>query len=43
MHKEFKQNCDEMTVQKLISTFVEKKGTGNEKPGRISVIFFKTK
>ncbi|XP_059142905.1 F-BAR domain only protein 2-like isoform X2 [Physella acuta] len=38
VHKEFKQNCDEMTVQKLISTFVEKKGTGNEKPGPMEFV-----
>ncbi|CAL1539939.1 unnamed protein product [Lymnaea stagnalis] len=38
VHQEFKQNCDEMTVQKLITTFIEKKGTGNEKPGPIEFV-----
>ncbi|RUS92107.1 hypothetical protein EGW08_000131 [Elysia chlorotica] len=32
VHREFRQNCDEMTIMKLVSTFVEKKGTGTEKP-----------
>ncbi|XP_055885203.1 F-BAR domain only protein 2-like isoform X3 [Biomphalaria glabrata] len=38
VHQEFKQNCDEMTLQKLITTFVEKKGTGTDKPGPIEFI-----
>ncbi|KAH9515277.1 F-BAR domain only protein 2, partial [Bulinus truncatus] len=38
VHQEFKQNCDEMTVQKLITTFVDKKGTGKEKPGPIEFV-----
>ncbi|XP_012945405.1 F-BAR domain only protein 2 [Aplysia californica] len=38
VHQEFKQNCEEMTVQKLMSTFIEKKGTGDEKPGPIEFV-----
>merc|ERR1711874_291615 len=38
VHQEFKQNCEEMTVQKLISTFIENKGTGVEKPGAIEFV-----
>ncbi|KAK7099723.1 F-BAR domain only protein 2-like isoform X1 [Littorina saxatilis] len=32
---EFKTNCDDLTVQKLINTFIEAKSTGKERPGPI--------
>merc|ERR1712136_203879 len=35
VHQEFKNNTDEMTVQKLISKFIETKSTGTERPGSI--------
>ncbi|GAB1599763.1 F-BAR domain only protein 2 isoform X6 [Argonauta hians] len=33
VHNEFKNNCDEMTVQKLIQTFVQAKASGRVRPG----------
>lgn len=33
VQREFKSNCEELTVQKLITTFIEAKSTGKEKPG----------
>ncbi|XP_076462263.1 F-BAR domain only protein 2-like isoform X2 [Babylonia areolata] len=35
---EFKTNCDELTVQKLINTFIEAKSTGTQKPGPIEFV-----
>ncbi|KAL8586797.1 hypothetical protein ACOMHN_061310 [Nucella lapillus] len=35
---EFKTNCDELTVQKLINTFIEAKSTGTHKPGPIEFV-----
>ena len=40
VHKEFKQNCDEMTIQNLISLFLKNKGTGTEKPGTAVMLFY---
>ncbi|XP_052825916.1 F-BAR domain only protein 2 isoform X1 [Octopus bimaculoides] len=33
VHNEFRNNCDEMTVQKLIHTFVQAKASGKIRPG----------
>ena len=33
VQREFKSNCEELTVQKLITTFIEAKSTGKERPG----------
>ncbi|BFZ16635.1 hypothetical protein BsWGS_19674 [Bradybaena similaris] len=38
VHKEFKQGCEEMTIQKLMTTFIEKKGTGTVKPGPLEFV-----
>ena len=32
--EEFKASCDLLNVQKLLTTFIEAKSTGNEKPGK---------
>lgn len=33
VHTEFRSNCDQMTVHKMIQTFIKAKATGLEKPG----------
>ena len=33
VHQEFRQSCDELTVLKLLETFINSKKTGEEKPG----------
>lgn len=33
VHTEFRSNCDQMTVHKMIETFIKSKSTGLEKPG----------
>ena len=42
VHREFKTNCDDLTVQKLIQTFIEAKATGREKPGLSLILFWKS-
>ena len=32
--EEFRTNCDSLSVQKLLETFIEVKSTGKEKPGQ---------
>lgn len=33
VHNEFKTTCDELTVQKLLDSFITSKQTGKIKPG----------
>jgi hypothetical protein len=37
--EEFRTNCDSLTVQKLLETFIDVKSTGKEKPGQYFVVF----
>lgn len=38
VHREFRLNCEELTVQKLMNTFIEAKRTGTERPGPIEFV-----
>ncbi|KAL5016578.1 hypothetical protein ScPMuIL_006167 [Solemya velum] len=38
VQKEFKNNCDDLSVQKLFEMFISVKNTGNEKPGPIEFV-----
>eukprot|EP00105_Crassostrea_gigas_P043952 XP_019928100.1 PREDICTED: F-BAR domain only protein 2 isoform X4 [Crassostrea gigas] len=38
VHQEFRQSCDELTVLKLLETFINSKKTGEEKPGPIEFV-----
>ncbi|KAK3091287.1 hypothetical protein FSP39_018668, partial [Pinctada imbricata] len=38
VHQEFRQSCDELTVQKLLETFINSKTTGTEKPGPMEYV-----
>lgn len=33
VHQEFRNNCDEMSTDKLLLNFVNSKGTGSNRPG----------
>lgn len=37
MHKEFAQNSEDLTVDKLMEMFVSSKTTGTEKPGKLGL------
>ncbi|XP_056018718.1 F-BAR domain only protein 2-like isoform X2 [Ostrea edulis] len=38
VHQEFRQSCDELTVLKLLETFINSKKTGEEKPGHLGFV-----
>nr|XP_022313423.1 F-BAR domain only protein 2-like isoform X3 [Crassostrea virginica] len=38
VHQEFRQSCDELTVLKLLETFINSKKTGEEKPGPMQFV-----
>lgn len=39
VHKEFQNNCKEMTSDRLLEMFIKSKGVGAAKPGTVILVF----